>query len=311
VHSIGGGHRGRFYTPGIWRDTARVVREIRCDVLHAFWAYEPGLIAGWFSPQLPVITSLGGGELIYLPEIRYGLMGKSWRRSAIRWALGRARVVTAGSPFLMEWAQNLLSPRSLQLVPLGVELSRWTCTPHDVHPPVVLNVGSLEPVKGHQLLLKAFAQVLEDIGSARLRIAGDGMESGTLRRLAGDLGIAEKVEFVGAIPHPQMSGIYAGASLFVQASWHEAQGMATMEAAASGLPIVGTAVGALAALAPDAALSTPVGDAQSLALGIRQLLNDPDKAAHLGRKARAKVESNYSLDATVAGFLRLYESVTG
>ena len=53
VYSIGGAHRGRRYTPGIWRDTARAVKDIPCDLLHAFWAYEPGLVAAWFSRGFP------------------------------------------------------------------------------------------------------------------------------------------------------------------------------------------------------------------------------------------------------------------
>jgi len=308
VCSIGGAHRGPVYTPGIWRDTLQSVRQSHCNVLHAFWAYEPGLIAA-LCPRLPAVVSIAGGELVYLPDIQYGLMDKMWRRSAIRWALRRARAVTAGSPFLMERARNLLSLRNLQHVPLGVDLRRWTCTPHTVDPPVVLNAGSLEPVKGHRLLLEAFALVREHARSARLRIAGGGRELENLRSVARKLRIAEQVEFAGPIPHHEMPFAYAGASLFAQASLHEAQGMALIEAAASGLPIVGTAVGALAAFAPEAALSTPVGDAESLANAILRLLNNQDEAARLGRKARGKVEAGYSLESAVDAFLKLYESV--
>ncbi len=308
VHSIGGAHRGRFHTPGIWRDTLLSIRRMHCDVLHAFWAYEPGLIAA-LCPRLPAVVSIAGGELVYLPELRYGLMDRTWRRGAIRWALRRARAVTAGSPFLLERARSLPFLRKLQHLPLGVYLSRWACTPHAVDPPVVLNAGSLEPVKGHRLLLEAFARLHERARTARLRIVGGGRELDNLRSQARQLRIAELVEFAGPIPHDKMPFAYAGASVFVQASWHEAQGMALIEAAACGLPIVGTGVGALAAFAPEAALSTPVGDAASLADGMLRLLNDQGEAARLGRKAREKVETGYTLESAVEGFLKLYESV--
>ncbi len=131
VYSIGGAHRGPRYTPGIWRDTARTVREIPCDLLHAFWAYEPGLVAAWFRPRLPAVISLAGGELISMPEIQYGLMRRMRTRTLIRWALRRARVVTAGSPYLVEHAQAALSLPAVRHIPLGIDLRRWPFSSHN------------------------------------------------------------------------------------------------------------------------------------------------------------------------------------
>lgn len=310
VHSIGGGHRGTSFTPGIWRDTARAVANIPCDVLHAFWAYEPGTIAAWFASRMPVAISLAGGELVYLPEIQYGLMGKPRTRILIRWALRRARVVTAGSPSLMEQAQKTLALPALHHIPLGVDLQRWPLSPHDANPPVIINVGSLAPVKGQAILLQAFKHVLLQIPAARLCIVGGGGERTELERLALDLGLSRSVDFAGAILHNQMPSFYAGSSLFVQSSWHESQGMALLEAAASGLPIAGTDVGAITNFAPDAAIVSPIGDVHRLAAAILKILEHRDEAATLATKARQRVEEFYGMETVTSRFLQLYESIS-
>lgn len=309
VRSIGGAHRGPLYTPALWRDTAAAVGAIGCDVLHAFWAYEPGLIAARFSSKWPVVISLAGGEVVHLPEIRYGLMGRLRTRVPICWALRRARVVTAGSPYLMEHAHRMLLLRTLRHLPLGVDLRRWPLTRHDFRLPMILNVGSLAPVKGQAVLLRAFGRVLRQIPEARLRIAGGGRELGRLDSLVQELEMSQSVELAGAVPHQELAVCYGQASMFVQASWHEAQGMALLEAAACGLPIAGTAVGALASLAPAAALGVPAGDEHGLATAMLRLLDHPDEAACLGRKAREMVEETYEVEMAANRLLELYHSL--
>ncbi len=309
VISIGGGHPGPAATPGIWRDTIRAVQGLSCDVLHAFWAYEPGMIAARFTSRTPVVISLAGGEVVYLPEIRYGLMGRLRTRLPVRWALKRAHAVTAGSEFLLKLAYQALPLSTLRLLPFGVDLRRWPCSRHDANPGGIINVGSLEPVKAHALLIRAFSRLIQRLPSARLRIVGAGQERVRLERLALDMGVSEKIELVGPVPHHELPAILAGASLFAQASWHEAQGMALLEAAACGLPITGTEVGALAALAPHAAIATPVGDANLLAAAMLRILENPNEAAELGMRARATVEQAYPLETSVERCLQLYHSL--
>lgn len=309
VYSIGGGHRGMRYTPGIWRDTAHVVRGIPCDLLHAFWAYEPGLVAAWFSPRLPVVVSLAGGESVSLPGIGYGQMRKWRTRIMIRWALERARAVTAGSPYLVDHARQTLRLPGIRHMPFGVDLRRWPFSSHEAAPPMILNAGSLEPVKGQSILLRALSQVLPEMPLVRCRIVGGGREREKLEKLANVLGLSGRVEFAGQVPHPGMAAVYGGAALFVQSSWHEAQGMAVIEAAACGLPLAGTAVGAMADFAPDAATGTPAGDERQLAAAVLQLLSHRDLAGESGRRARAKVEQTYGIETAADRFLELYQSL--
>lgn len=320
VHSQGGSNRGGVHTPALWCEAIRTINSLRPDVLHAFWAYEPGVIAAWHARRIPTIIHLAGGELIDLPHLHYGLRGKLRTRWLMRWALQRARIVTAGSRYLIDLAEKFVVDREIVFAPLGVDGAMFLPHPPAPSPEmkrhisgegeiVLLNVGSLEPIKDQAMLLRAFKRVVESVPQARLIIAGQGSLEGELRSLSQHLGLADRTDFVGEIPHDELPELYRRVALFVQASRHEAQGMAVLEAAACGVPLVGTAVGAIADLSPDAAVATPVGDESSLAQAIISLLRDPARRDRLSRAARDVIAREYALTRAVDRAMMMYESV--
>lgn len=337
VHAIGGAHRGRWTLPGIWlsamREVTREHERAPFDVLHAFWLYEPGVIATWLKPRLDtrVIVSLAGGELIDLSEIAYGLRGRRALVPLMRGAMRRANVVTAGSNTLLDWARTF-ARRAAQppdgtrrgapparstghdearfvLAPLGVDVEMFSpASRRPQTPPTVVNTGSLQPVKGQADLIRAFRFVADRKPGVRLAIAGAGALKAELEALTAELNVADSVQFLGDVRHERLADVYREATLFVQASRHEAQGMAVLEAAACGLPIAGTAVGVLADLTPDAAVASPPGDPIRLAQVILSVLDDPQRLRALGEAARARVLKEYSLEAAAGRFEALYRS---
>ncbi len=361
VHAIGGANRRGWRLPGAWNALLReVTREHHAagfDALHAFWVYEPGVLAVWLKRRLGVrtIVSLAGGELIDLPEIGYGYGGRRLLMRAMRWALRRADVVTAGSRGLLKRIPHPPSPspetkqsisgegemhsplltttlrlrcaplRALSsgegpgvrprcvFAPLGVDTMLFASASGDAShsrhremPPTLINVGSLQPVKGQADLIRAFRFVVDRHAEARLSIVGSGPLRAELEGLARELNLAGSVNFTGEVRHEQLPDMYREATVFVQASFHEAQGMAVLEAAACGVPIVGTPVGALADLAPDAAVIASPGDSIRLAQAILSVLDDPARRQALGKAARARVEQVYSLEAAAERFQAIY-----
>jgi D-inositol-3-phosphate glycosyltransferase len=113
---------------------------------------------------------------------------------------------------------------------------------------VVLYVGRLEPLKGVDILVKAVAD-LEMVGSTRLLIVGGDMKAdplaGRLGRLAGSLGIAEKVTFTGPVPHSDLPTYYGAADVLCLPSHYESFGLVALEAMACGTPVVVSRVGGL------------------------------------------------------------------
>lgn len=304
VHALDGREHLGLSVFGLW---VRALRAIAAEhrrqpfaTIHAFWADEPGWVAALAGRRLgvPVIVSLAGGELIGMRDIGYGAQLLPGRRMLIRWGLRQAVRVTVGSEYLLNLARAHLPQkhwRKLTLAPLGVDTQLFSPTPNPSRTGkmvTIVNVGSLTPVKDQATLLRA----VTSIPQAHLRIVGDGPLREELQQLAAELGIANRVEFLGEIDHGQLPSVYRAADIFVQASRHEAQGVAALEAAACGLPVVGTNVGIL----PEIGRAVPVRDVASLAEVIRRTLNEG------GASAREKVEADFSLARAMEKLFALY-----
>jgi glycosyltransferase involved in cell wall biosynthesis len=123
-----------------------------------------------------------------------------------------------------------------------------------------------------------------------------------LQRQACDLGLADTVCFRGDVDHGALPDVYRAASAFVLSSVHEAQGMVALEAAACGLPIVGTRVGVIPELAADDAVAPP-GDADALANAIGVTLADSEPRA---RCALESARTEFSLETCTNRFRDLY-----
>ena len=280
------------------------------DVLHAFWAGESGLLAVLAGRLLsiPVVVSLGGGELVWLPEIGYGGQG-SWRsRVQIGWSLRGAQAVTAGSQYALG-PLGRLCPRALW-VPLGVDAALFNgSTRRPAGPPWrLLHVGSINRVKDPFLLLQALRQVVERLPQVRLDWVGEDTLGGQVQALAHELGLGDHVHFHGFRPLDEIIPLYRQAHLYVQSSHHESQGVAVCEAAAAGVPSVGTAVGLVAELAPELAVAVPAGDAGALAHAILELLADTPRREALGLAAQSWARL-HDAGWTAAQFEALYQQV--
>jgi glycosyltransferase involved in cell wall biosynthesis len=135
-----------------------------------------------------------------------------------------------------------------------------------------------------------------------------GPEEQRLKKLSDELGIRQRVRFLGAVSHLDLPAYYQQAAINILCSRHEGLGMVTLEAAACGIPTVGTAVGLL----PDHAelgISVPVGDAVVLANAINRLLTDRERRLSLGQAARKLVERRFTIAETVRQLRTLYREM--
>ena len=306
VHSIGGRNRGKAYAPRLWSDTLAAIRaehrRARFDVLHAFWANEPGaitMVAGR-ALKIPIIVSVAGGELVGLRQIDYGGQMHLIERTMIDWTMHAADRVTVGSRYLFAIAARRRS--DARMLPLGVDTQMFSPRERRERstPLTILNVGSLVPVKNQIELLNAFARL--ERPDTCLEIIGTGILEHELRARAKMLGIENHVAFVGAIPHDALPFRYRKADLIVQSSLHEAQGMAIFEAAACGVPVAGTSVGIL----PELAERSGGVSANDLTEAMENALQAREQ---MGRNGRRAVEENFSMEATWDGWTKLYQQV--
>lgn len=309
IHNIGAG-AGRIAAV---RTLLRLHRTKPFDVFHALWAVRPGQIALTAARlcRRPVLVHVAGGELVWLPEVRFGAR-RARRRAVTRFVLRRAdRVTTASGPML-----ELVERAGAQAVrvPLGVDTTRWTPEPprprSDDRPARLVQVGSLTPVKDHATLLRAVALLVRSGRSVHVDLVGEDTSEGTVQRMAHTLEVEHRVTFHGFLPQPQTVPIVRAADLMVVPSRHEAGPVAMLEAAAVGVPTVGTPVGHISDWAPEAAFEVPIGDADALARVIADLLRDDSRRLAVARRAQ-DAALREDADWTCGRFEELYRDVIG
>jgi glycosyltransferase involved in cell wall biosynthesis len=177
---------------------------------------------------------------------------------------------------------------------------------------LVLFAGRLVPQKDLPNLLRAVALVLRRHPDVLFLLVGSGREELKARQLAEELGIAEAVRFVGAVPYGQMSAYFAACDLFVLPSVYEGNARVLAEAAAAGKPVVTTDVSGTQDTVIDGQTGyvVPVSQSKALAQGIIRLLDDPMPAAEMGLRAREHILTLYDERRLLAGFAELWEATS-
>lgn len=283
------------------------------DVIHSIWSGALGLVAVTAARILgvPSLIHVAGGELVALREINYG--GRLSWRGRIREAIvlrSTHRVTAASQPIIQSLAN--LGLRG-ERVPLGVDLQTWRprepvrraagTTPRLIH------LASLNLVKDQTTLLRALSLLRQSGASFRMDMVGEDTLKGAMQSLAGRLGLSAHVRFHGFLTQSALRPIVEAADIMVMSSRHETGPLAMLEAAAAGVPTVGTAVGHIAEWAPDASVAVPVGDAVALAGALRHLLGDEELRLRIAMAAQRRAVAE-DADYTACQFETLYEGLT-
>jgi glycosyltransferase involved in cell wall biosynthesis len=331
VHSIGGGlTRGRsipvLSLALVWRRfLSEIAREHAVSPFSAvagIWATESGFLATLAAQRLgvPSLVHVAGGELVYFPQIKYG----NWRRGLagrlVAGTLQRADILTVPSgPLRRTLLRRAPMARVRDWAP-GVDTRRFHVgAEHSTPQPFTfVTAGSLIPVKGHTLLVRALAELraTRPERTVRLQVLGGGPLRPHLESLAAELDLTGYVAFEGEVRHDRLPAIYGAADAFLLGSWHESQCMAALEAMACGLPCVAPPVGALADLASLGAdrqsvfLFTERSPA-AVAAAMRSIVDmTPAQRRALGMNARERVARNYDMVAQTEMLLALLEELT-
>lgn len=172
--------------------------------------------------------------------------------------------------------------------------------------PIVLYTGRISGEKRLDVLVSAIPLVLSTY-DAHFVICGSGREKKNIETLVDRLGISENVTFTGFLPHSEFPDIYSIADIFTIPSESELQSIVTMEACASGLPIVAAKKDALPELVnnPENGLLFTPGDSQALSEKIVTLLENEAQRKRMGEKSLELIQS-HSIENTITQFEELY-----
>jgi glycosyltransferase involved in cell wall biosynthesis len=172
-------------------------------------------------------------------------------------------------------------------------------------------VGMLRAQKAHGVLLRALALLGRDWPQLTLLVAGDGPEQGALEALARELGVGERVRFLG--DRTDIPDVLAALDLAVCCSDFEGSPLAVMEYMDAALPIVATTVGGVPDLIEPGVhgLLVPAQDPAALAEAIATVLRDPDRAKAMGARARERRRSEFDIDVQVRRVEDLYRELLG
>ena len=281
------------------------------DLIHGFYADPAGQLAARAGRRLgiPSVVTCDSGEFVALPSIEYGSQRTARGRRAVAEACTLASKVHVCTSFMAALAKAQgVEAAVIPLTSVDAGASAITRSrPHESDTFRIVQVASLSRVKNQRLLLDALPMIRKTV-SAHVDLIGEDTLDGELQKHAVDIGVDAHVTFHGFLPLPAVLEIVSRSDLYVQTSLHEAAGVSVLEAAAAGVPAIGTCAGYVADWSPSKALA--VGDAtpESLAEGIVTLYGDADR-----RRSMAALAHGFSIahDASwsAAEFDQLYRQL--
>lgn len=304
----------RFAIP--WRieqNAARVLDEVKPDVVH----FQSHIITGRGLSKAAVergIRLIGTNH--FMPEnlLEHTKLPKFIHNFAVHQAwmaaqrsFARAEAVTSPTRKAADFLEKNTNIRPVLAISCGIKADNYTPSFEPRTENVIVFVGRITGEKQIDKLVRAFAKLKDDL-DAKLILVGHGEEEGHLRTLANQLGVSDRVTITGYIPDEELRQILTRATVFAMPSIAELQSIATMEAMASGLPIVAANAMALPHLVhhkKNGYLFEP-GDVDELAHRLDQVLRMAPERLEKMKRESLKIVEAHDINRTLDTFEALY-----
>lgn len=283
------------------------------DVFHLHSPYPVGEAAWLLGRRRPMVLTY------HSDVVRQRRLGKFWF-PFLHAILGRADRILATSPNYVESSPHLRRFRQrVSVVPLGIDPARFATLNREAARlqygagPNLIFVGRLRYYKGLGSLIRALPLMPQ---APRLSVVGTGPMGETWRALASELGVADRIHWLGDVSEADLPQVYAAGDLFVlpAVARSEAFGIVLLEAMAAGLPCISTDLGTGTSWVNQDGRTgrvVPPDDPPALAAAINTLLADPELRRRMGQAARERVETELSQALMVRRVEAIYRKVTG
>lgn len=295
---------------------SRLIRERKADIVHIH-SQEAGLagrVVAWLS---------GAPAIVYTPQtidIRRARLHWLYTRSERMLARVTDIIVSVNERDRRRLIEFGISPHKALTVPNGIDLARYEWPPDaaalrgdlglDADRPLVMQVGRLSAQKDPLVFVEGAAQVLDRCPDVQFALIGGGPMEDVLVGRIQDLGLGGRVHLLGW--RDRAYRLLAAADLVTLTSRWEGMPYVLLEAMAWSRPVVTTAINGCPEIVADGitGLLAPAANPAAWAEAVIQLLEDPGRAAAMGRRGRLRLEERFTVEQMLGRTEALYESVT-
>jgi len=282
----------------------RARRSFEPDVIHAHWWFPNGVVGTWLGglAHVPVVTTLHGTDVRLARTVGVA-------KPLFSHVLKHSAAVTTVSRWLQEETESLAPGNDPIVAPMPVATGMFS--PNGARDKTrLLFVGRLTGQKGIEQLLQA-------LGTMKLRaeldVVGDGPNRGALERLAGELGVSDRVRWHGQLSQPELPAMYRRAAAVVVPSIDEGLGLVAVEALLCEAPVVAFDSGGLRDVIQHekTGLLVAPGDRAALAGALDDLLARDGRGADLGKAGRIYALSTFAPESAARRYADIYRKVLG
>ena len=285
-------------------------RSQRIDLIHAHGPLPCGHAAMLLSSELglPYVVSVHGLDAFATEQVS-GRAGQWCRRISQRVYRSSRRVICVSEHVREQVLQGTGPNCRTSVVYNGVDPELFSpATENSSESQIVLSVGNLIPIKGHEVLVRAVASLASEFPSLILEVIGDGPERPRLQALTRQLQIDGRVRFLGRQSRQQVATAMRSCTIFALPSRYEGLGCVYLEAMSVGKPAIGCRGQGIAEIIQHASNGFLVGpdNERELTLAMGMLLRDDRRRRNLGTAARDTILEKLTLEHQAEALARIY-----
>ena len=282
---------------------AREANSFKPDLVHAHYAAGNGLL-GLSCMVRPLLVSVWGSDI---NKNSNNLIARFITKRVLR----KAEHITATGRFLKKQAESITSSAAhkISIIPFGVNIPESILEIEESTAIKICFIKNHRPVSGADILIKAMAEVKEEIPDIKLSLSGaENTQTSRLKKLTEKLGLSDIIEFVGHINHSEIYSFIKKHNFMVMPSRAESFGVAAIESSACARAVVASNIGGVPEVVIDGKTGILVEPENHMALAkaIIELAKNTDRCRQLGRAGYEFVKENYDWEKSLEAMSELY-----
>lgn len=304
---------GRFLGATLLNKVRQLHQRSPIHVIHAHAALPCGHAAAFLSQRLniPFVVTIHGLD-VFNRCFEDGIAARWRRKASLSVYRSASKVICISDKIRRLLLDGTSTIVSAEVAYNGTDVNLFAPVPSRAEPAVILIVGNLLAGKGHELLLRAFARVNDSHPGLQCNMIGEGADRERFARLAEELGIGDRIHFLGRRNRAEVAAAMRACTIFVLPSGFEGLGCVYLEAMASGKPAIacrGQGIEEIITHGNNGWL-IPVDGLEELAQALQTLLGDSELRARIGRAARQTIIESLALSHQAERLIKIYEDCT-